>query len=164
MSSCMYLFDPPKFSAAKRGNPKKSSTKYNTHTGRKNKMYIYNIHYDHSFASCQIAMLGCKCVRAHVHHVFGHNHIFGCFEIRDLDSANCFIVKPTPNNHRPAAHLIVLRPSRFDFPGFSVRKLEKIYCFTNLKVWPLGNDATAGETFSTLMRDGSGHLTSIKLK
>ena len=132
----MYLFDPPKFSAAKRGNPKKTVQNI-IHTQEEN---IY-IHYDHSFAPCQIAMLGCKCVRAHVHHVFGHNHIFGCFEIRDLDSANCFIVKPTPNNHRPAAHLIVLRPRRFDFPGFSVRKLEKLYCFTNLKVWPLGDDA-----------------------
>ena len=60
-------------------------------------------------------MLGCKCVRAHVHHVFGHNHIFGCFATRDLDSANCFIVKPTPNNHRPAAHLTVLRPSSKGF-------------------------------------------------
>jgi hypothetical protein len=81
-------------------------------------------------------MLGCKCVRAHVHHVFGHNHIFGCFEIRDLDSANCFIVKPTPNNHRPAAHLIVLRPWRFDFPGFSIRKLEK---YTVSPTWKFGH-------------------------
>ena len=42
VSSCMYRFDPPKFSAAKRGNPKKNSTKYNTHTGRKN-IYIYTM-------------------------------------------------------------------------------------------------------------------------
>ena len=71
------------------------------------------------FVPGQIATLGCKCVCAWCFWTFIYFPEILKVVILTQQLA---LVKAIPGNHQPAGHLIVLRPLRFDFLGFSIRK------------------------------------------